>query len=548
MLRDLEVRDILLIDELALAFQPGLNVLTGETGAGKSILLDALGFVLGWRGRAELVRSGAETGEVIAVFDLSSDHPAQSVLREAGWDPVEELVLRRVNSSDGRKTAFVNDKRCSGELLRSLSSTLVELHGQHDDRGLLSRTTHLALLDEYAGTDLSGLQRAWTEMSSARKAVEDLRERLSKATEEQEFLAHSVTELDRLDPQAGEEEELDAKRRLMQASGRIREDIAKAAEALGANGADGMMLDASRWLEGASGQAEGRLDEAIAALQRAVEELGNAQAGVEDCLHHLDFDPMELERVEERLFAIRGLARKHNILPDELPAFADRLRGELDQIEAGDSEMARLKDVFAQAEAQYLSISSQISEARKLAAQRLEAAMKDELAPLKMERADFRVVFGEGTAGPRGQDDVAFEVATNPGAPSGPIEKVASGGELSRFLLALKVCLTRGAHGLTLIFDEIDRGVGGATADAVGRRLQSLANGGQVLVVTHSPQVAALGRAQWQVAKHVENDQTFSRVQRLDHLERVYEIARMLSGDVITEEAKAAAEALLNNA
>ena len=548
MLRDLEVRDILLIDELALAFQPGLNVLTGETGAGKSILLDALGFVLGWRGRAELVREGAETGEVLAVFDLASDHPAQSVLRDAGWDPVDELVLRRINTSDGRKTAFVNDKRCSGELLRALSATLVELHGQHDDRGLLNRSGHLALLDSYAGTDLSALSRVWSELSAAKKAVEELRERLSKATEEQEFLAHSVTELDRLAPEAGEEEALDARRRLMQAAGRIREDVAKAANALGADGADGMMLDASRWLETAADQAEGRLDEPMAALQRAVEELATAQMGVQDCLSHLDFDPMELERVEERLFAIRDLARKHDVQADDLPSLADRLRSELDQIEAGDAEMGRLKDAFSAAEQNYNAVADQVSKARKQSALQLETAMKDELAPLKMERADFRVVFTEGTAGPRGKDDVAFEVATNPGAPSGPIEKVASGGELSRFLLALKVCLTTGVQGLTLIFDEIDRGVGGATADAVGRRLQSLAHGGQVLVVTHSPQVAALGRAQWQVAKHIENEMTYSRVQRLNHLERVYEIARMLSGEVITEEAKAAAEALLNKA
>ncbi|MEO1563846.1 MAG: DNA repair protein RecN [Pseudomonadota bacterium] len=548
MLRDLEVHDILLIDHLGLAFQPGLNVLTGETGAGKSILLDALGFVLGWRGRAELVRKGAEQGEVIAVFELSGDHPAQQVLRDAGWDPVEELVLRRINSVDGRKTAFVNDKRCSGELLRALSATLVELHGQHDDRGLLNRSAHLALLDTFAGHDLSRLSTAWSNFSKARKAVEDLRARLSKATEEEEFLAHAVTELDRLAPQVGEEEALDTKRRLMQASGKIRDDIAKAAQALGAEGADGMMLDASRWLEGVAEQAEGRLDEAMAALQRAVEELGSAQVGIEDCLAHLDFNPMELEQLEDRLFAIRDLARKHNVQPDDLPDLTERLRADLDQIEAGDAEMDRLKSELSAAESAYLALAAEISVSRKEAAERLEAAMKGELAPLKMERADFRVVFSDGTPGPRGTDEVAFEVATNPGAPSGPIEKVASGGELSRFLLALKVCLTTDAKGLTLIFDEIDRGVGGATADAVGRRLQTLAYGGQVLVVTHSPQVAALGRAQWQVAKHIENEQTFSRVQRLTHLERVYEIARMMSGDEITEEAKAAAEVLLNKA
>ncbi|MEM0977683.1 MAG: DNA repair protein RecN [Pseudomonadota bacterium] len=548
MLRDLEVRDILLIDELALAFQPGLNVLTGETGAGKSILLDALGFVLGWRGRAELVRSGAETGEVIAVFDLPSDHPAQGVLKTAGWAPVEELVLRRTNSKDGRKTAFINDRRCSGDLLRTLSATLVELHGQHDDRGLLDRKGHRRLLDTFCALDLSSLGGAWTDLVAARKAVTAFRERLTKATEEQDFLSHSVTELDRLSPLVGEEEELDTRRRLMQASGRIREDIARAAHVLGAEGAEGAVLDASRWLEDSLEHADGRLDVTIAALQRASEELANATSGIEDFLDHLDFDPLELERVEERLFAIRGLARKHNVPADDLPAFTEKLRAQLDEIEAGDEEMDRLKDALVQAETQYGTLAESVSGKRQEAAVELEVAMGKELAPLKLDRAEFRVVLRDAPPGPSGIDDVAFEVATNPGAPSGPIEKIASGGELSRFLLALKVCLTSSADGLTLIFDEIDRGVGGATADAVGRRLKSLADGSQVLVVTHSPQVAALGRAQWQVAKSVEGDETFSKVQRLDELERVYEIARMLSGDQVTEEAKAAAEALLNNA
>ncbi|MEO0344549.1 MAG: DNA repair protein RecN [Pseudomonadota bacterium] len=548
MLRDLEVRDILLIDDIALAFQPGLNVLTGETGAGKSILLDALGFVLGWRGRAELVREGAEAGEVIAVFDLASDHPAQQVLKDAGWDPVEELILRRLNTPDGRKTAFVNDRRCSGELLRALSETLVELHGQHDDRGLLNRRNHLVMLDEYAKVDVVAISAAWRSVLEARKAVEVLREHLAKATEEQEFLAHSVTELDQLNPQLGEDDALDTRRRLMQSASRIREDVVKGLQAIGANGADGQLLDATRWLEGVAGQADGLLDLALAALLRASEELANAQGAVETCLEQLAFDPHELERIEERLFAIRALARKHNVQPDQLPEFASGLRAQLDQIEAGDTEMAKLKASLSQAEAQFGTLAQIAHSKRQEAASSLETAMRQELTPLKMERADFRVTFADSAPGPRGTDDVAFEVATNPGAPAGAIEKVASGGELSRFLLALKVCLTSHARGLTLIFDEIDRGVGGATADAVGRRLQSLAKGGQVLVVTHSPQVAALARAQWQVTKFVEHDRTISHVQRLEHLERIYEIARMLSGDTVTEEAKAAAEALLNNA
>ncbi len=547
MLRALEIRDMLIIDRLELDFQPGLNVLTGETGAGKSILLDSLGFVLGWRGRAELVRSGADQGEVVAVFELPAGHAAHAVLEEAGLPGGTELILRRVNSKDGRKTAWVNDRRCSGEVLRGLSETLIELHGQHDDRGLLDPKGHRVLLDVFgAYPDLQDATRtAWRGLSQARKELTQAEAALSEMRAEEDFLRHAVAELDKLDPQQGEEAELDSRRRQMQGAERIREDVARALQALSGDGAEGAMGDALRWLEGASEKAEGVLDGAIDALGRAFNELGDAVQGVETALDGLNFNPHELEQTEERLFAIRGMARKHGVAPDDLGGFAEGLRTRLAALDRGDADMADLQKALSQAEAAYDKAAGALSAARRKAAGRLDKAVAGELAPLKMERAVFTTEIADTDPGPDGRDAVAFTVATNPGAPSGPLAKIASGGELSRFLLALKVSLHQKQSGVTMIFDEIDRGVGGATADAVGRRLADLAAGAQVLVVTHSPQVAALGAHHWRVEKRVEDNVTTSTVVPLDADERIDEIARMVAGDTITEEARGAARALL---
>ncbi|WP_172328597.1 DNA repair protein RecN [Mangrovicoccus sp. HB161399] len=548
MLRGLEIRDILIIDRLDLDFRPGLNVLTGETGAGKSILLDSLGFVLGWRGRADLVRQGAAQGEVTALFELGPEHPARAILAEAGIPDEDELILRRVNTTEGRKTAWVNDRRVSGEVLRQLSSVLVELHGQHDDRGLLDARGHRALLDEYGqhGDLLDDLAEAWTEWRATRKARERAADSLEKARAEEEFLRHAAEELLKLDPQPGEEPELDTRRRLMQSAERVLGDVRSAQEAMGGDGAEGALAQAARWLEGAGGALEGLAEEPLAALDRAMAELAEAQAGVEACLHALTFDPLELEAVEERLFALRALARKHAVVPDDLPGLAADFQARIEAIDGGAGSLAALEKAEAGAGERYLAAAGHLSAARRQAAARLDKAVMAELAPLKMERAVFATEIAAAPPGPDGQDSVAFRVATNPGAPSGPLEKIASGGELSRFLLALKVCLTTDSHGLTLIFDEIDRGVGGATADAVGRRLAALAGGSaQVLVVTHSPQVAALGSHHWRVEKRVENDMTLSTVTSLVPEARVDEIARMISGDTITEEARQAARALL---
>ncbi len=544
MLRTLNIRDVLIIDRLELAFEPGLNVLTGETGAGKSILLDALGFVLGWRGRAELVRSGATQGEVTAEFDLPAGHAARSILAEAGLEAEDDLVLRRINFADGRKSAFVNDRRVSGEVLRDLSEVLVELHGQHDDRGLLNPRGHRSLLDSFAGHDLSDLRAAWRARSAARANLVAAEAAVAAARAEEDFLRHAVAELDKLAPEPGEDAVLDVRRRRMQGAARVRADIVRAHSALG-DGAEAALQDAQRWLEGASDQASGQLDGALAALSRALIEVSDAQAGVEATLAALDFNPAELEALEERLFAIRAMARKHSVLPDDLGTHLATMRAKLDALDSGSKGLKALTKAVNDADAEYARLAIIVRMTRLEAAQRLDYAMAAELAPLKMERALFNTNLTDADPGPDGTDAVTFTVATNPGAPSGPLNKIASGGELSRFLLALKVCLTGATPGLTMIFDEIDRGVGGATADAVGRRLKHLSGSGQVLVVTHSPQVAALGNHHWRVEKRVLNEQTLSTVVSLDRTARIEEIARMLAGDTVTDAARAAAMALL---
>ena len=547
MLRGLDIRDMLIIDHLSLEFSSGLNVLTGETGAGKSILLDSLGFVLGWRGRADLVRSGQDQGEVSAWFDLGPSHPARAVLQEAGIPIEDELILRRVNTRDGRKTAWINDRRVSGEVLRAVSEHLVELHGQHDDRGLLDPKGHRDLLDTFGGHDdmLTTVSAAYRALRAAEKDLRTAESAQEELRAEEEFLRHAVDELQKLAPEVGEEAELDSCRRLMQVAEKIRADIAHAAQALGREGAEGMMSDAMRWLDGAADAAEGRLEEPLAALSRAMVELDDAAQGVEACLDALEFNPHDLELAEERLFAIRALARKHTVAPDELPTLTQELSAKLDLLDMGAGGLKELNAAVAAAKAAYDEAAGVLSRARKSAAQALDLAMGAELAPLKMERAVFTTQVKGADPSATGVDQVDFFVATNPGAPAGPLAKIASGGELSRFLLALKVCLSRDGAQNSMIFDEIDRGVGGATADAVGRRLSRLAQDAQVLVVTHSPQVAALGDRHFQVTKQQSADMTLSRVELLSDTARVNEIARMISGDTITTEARAAARTLI---
>ena len=547
MLRGLDIRDMLIIDRLSLDFQPGLNVLTGETGAGKSILLDSLGFVLGWRGRADLVREGAEEGEVTAVFELSDDHPALSILSEAGYSVSSELILRRINHRDGRKTAFVNDRRATGELLRALGEVLIELHGQHDDRGLLNARGHRGLLDDFGrlGSQQKKCRIAWTKLQEAQAELAQLNASIEKIRADEEFLRHAEAELAALGPEIGEDPKLDARRRMMQSGARLREDVAKAVRALGLEGAEGQLNDATRWIEDGAGDLGEAATDALTSLGRAMTELGEAQGRVLAIADDLVFDPGELEAVEERLFAIRGLARKHGVTSDDLPKLAAEFQKQLAELDTGAGQTDALQAAVSVAAEEFQNACERLTEARTKAAQKLNKSMAKELTPLKLERAKFETTIEPREPGPAGADHVHFQVSTNPGSPAGPLNRIASGGELSRFMLALKVCLSGGSEGKTLIFDEIDRGVGGATADAVGRRLARLSDDAQVLVVTHSPQVAALGRHHWRVEKLVSGKATLSQVEALDSKARVAEIARMLSGETVTKAAREAAKALL---
>lgn len=554
MLAHLLIRDMLLIERLEIPFHPGLNVLTGETGSGKSILLDCLGFALGWKGRGDILRPGAATGEVEATFHLAPSHPAHAVLAEAGLPEAEDgtLILRRQITSEGRRSAFVNDRRATTEALRALSETLIELHGQHDDRGLMNPRGHRGLLDAFAGNDaeLEATRAAWRALQAARRDATEATDALEAAQRDEAFVRHACEELDKLDPQPGEEAELDTQRRQMQAAARIHQDVARAMAALGEEGAEGMLFDAQRRLDGAAATAgealEGALEAPLAALGRALIELGEAHAGVEACLSALDIDPHRLEAVEERLFALRALARKHAVAPDDLAGLADQLRTRLHALDHGAEALARAEAAVQMAAKAHADAAATLTQRRRAAAERLDAAMVAELGPLKLERARFATRLAEAAPGPDGCDEVSFLVATNAGLEPGPLDRIASGGEQSRFLLALKVCLAADRPGQTLIFDEIDRGVGGATADAVGRRLARLASAGQVLVVTHSPQVAARGMHHLRVEKAEEGGRTTSRVVGLSEGEQVDEIARMLAGDTITEAARAAARALID--
>ncbi|MEO1494864.1 MAG: DNA repair protein RecN [Pseudomonadota bacterium] len=549
MLRALSIREIVLIERLDLEFQNGLNVLTGETGAGKSILMDALGFALGRKVRRDLLRAGASDGSVTATFEIDRGHPVEALLAELDL-PLEdgELILRRAASAEGPSRAFVNDRRVSADALGRIGALLVEVHGQHDDRGLLNARAHRPLLDQFGelGAAVERCRGAWRTWRDAVSAVEETRTALADAATDADFLRHSLEELEALAPEAGEDEQLDAERRLIKQAGNLTGELAKASAQLSTDGAEGALGEALGRLTSLAPQIEGRLDATIDAIDRTLAELAEAQAGLTDLLDALQFDPGRLEEVEDRLFAIRGLARKHDVQPDDLGPLIVTFRTRLEAIDTGDARLAELESAARDAEDAYLMEAVALTDVRRAAAACLDTAITAELAPLKMEAARFTTEIATAEPGPEGQDQVRFTAAINPGAPAGAIDRIASGGELSRFLLAIKVCLAARASGLTMIFDEIDRGVGGATADAVGRRLARLSGEGQVLVVTHSPQVAAQGDHHWRIAKSTDMSVTRTDVTALDRDDRTDEIARMLAGDHITEEARSAARALLS--
>ena len=555
MLAALSIRDIVIIDKLSVEFAPGLTVVTGETGAGKSILLDSLSLALGARGDAALVRSGAEQGDVTAVFDVAADHPARALLRAGGLDADGDLILRRVQTADGRSRAFINDQPVSVTLLRAVGAALVEIHGQHDDRALVEAGAHRALLDAFGGLEnaaaaVASAHAAWR---AAVDAVATRRRQIEGARTEADYLRASVEELTALAPEPGEETALADRRAAMMRAEKVAADIAEAHETL-SGGASPVPTLASlvRRLERKRAEAGDMLDGAIAALDRGIAALEEAESALAAALALADFDPKELERAEERLFALRAAARKYRVPVDELAALAARMIADLAALDHGEEQLAALETAVAESRSAYDTKAAALSKQRRAAAKRLEKAVMAELPALKLDRAAFTVAIDSDPArtAEAGIDDVAFAVRTNPGSQPGPLMKVASGGELARFLLAIKVALADRGSAATLVFDEIDTAVGGAVADAIGQRLARLAERVQVLSVTHAPQVAARASSHLLVAKQgVQGGRSVATgLTPLAPEKRREEIARMLAGATVTDEARAAAERLMRGA
>ena len=547
MLTLLDIRNIVLIEALTLDFAAGLSVLTGETGAGKSILLDALGLALGGRGDAALVRNGADSARVTAEFDVVAAHPARALLAGNDIDIDGNIIVRRQIKADGGSRAFINDQPVSAALLREAGALLVEIHGQSDDRGLLAARGHRALLDNFGGlaAPLAAVRSAYAALATARTAEAAAAAQLETDARDREWLDHAVTELLALGAEPGEEAALAEARAAMQKGARLTDDLAAIDTLLGGHdGGSGKLAQAARRLDRIAVEHE-LLGEALESLDRALVEAGEAEARLAGAVKALDADPARLDATETRLFELRAMARKHRVDADALPALAETLQARSAALVAGTDGLRALARATAAAAAHYTAAAVALGSARRAAAGRLDAAVAAELAPLKLDAAKFRTVVAPADPGPEGSERVEFEIATNPGAPFAPLIKIASGGELSRFVLALKVALAETGSAGTLIFDEIDRGVGGAVASAIGDRLARLASGTQVLVVTHSPQVAARGAHHWRIAKAVADGVTRTAVVPLDDNERREEIARMLSGADVTDEARAQAARLL---
>lgn len=553
MLIQLSIRDIVLIERLDLDFQSGLSVLTGETGAGKSILLDSLSLALGGRGDGGLVRHGADKGQVTAVFDVPGEHPARLILRDNGIDDDGDLIFRRIQNADGRTRASINDQPVSVQMMRQAGQLLVEIHGQHDDRALTDTDTHRALLDAFAGLTeegqaVAGLYRTWKDGERAFKAH---RAKVEAAAREADYIRASVEELEGLSPLDGEEDELAEKRSLMQKAERIAGDISEASEFLNGNASPVPVIASMvRRLERKSHEAPGLLEETVNLLDAALNQLANAQMEVEAALRKTEFDPHELERVEERLFALRAAARKYSVAVVDLPALAEKMVADLADLDAGEERLGQLEKQMQASKGDYDRAAAALSDRRRHGAEALALTVMAELPALKLERARFMVEVASDpeAATADGIDIVEFHVQTNPGTRPGPIMKVASGGELSRFLLALKVALADRGSAPTLVFDEIDTGVGGAVADAIGQRLKRLSETVQVLSVTHAPQVAARAATHLLISKGPTadgSDKIATRVAEMEPEHRTEEIARMLAGASVTEEARAAAARLL---
>lgn len=550
MLSALSVRNIVLIDQLDLGLDSGLTVLTGETGAGKSILLDALTLALGGRGDASLVRAGAESGQVVAVLQLGRAHPAREALRDNAIADDEDIILRRVQFADGRTRAFINDQPVSAGLLQAVGRLVVEIHGQHDERALVDAATHRALLDAFGGHAGAAAEtaEAWRRWRATEQELARHRARVEAAAREADYLRASVAELSKLDPQPGEETELAGRRAAMMRAEKIAADVNDANEVLsGPQAASPQLASLMRRLQRKAAEAPGLLDDVLKALDDALIALDAAQAGVDAALRAIEYDPQGLEKTEERLFALRAAGRKHSIAVDELATLRDRMAADLADLDAGEERLAVLERQAQASRAAYDRLAADLSEKRGTAAHHLEKAVTAELPALKLERAQFIVELSsdDDNRQAEGIDQVEFWVRTNPGTRPGPMMKVASGGELSRFLLALKVALADRGSAPTLVFDEIDTGVGGAVADAIGQRLARLSHRVQVLSVTHAPQVAARAHTHYLISKSGGADRVSTGIAAMDRPQRQEEIARMLAGATITEEARAAAERLL---
>jgi DNA repair protein RecN (Recombination protein N) len=550
MLRQLAVTNIVLVERLELEFERGLGVLTGETGAGKSILLDSLGLALGARSDTGLVRTGQDSAAVSAELELPGDHPALAMLREQDIEPDagEPLVIRRTLRSDGGSRAFIGSAAVPAGLLRELGALAVEVHGQHDDRGLLNPRGHRALLDAFGKLDSHPVETAWAEVIRIEGELAGSRADHAAAERDRDYLEHSCREIEQLAPEEGEETRLAEERSAMQAGLKAGESLTGLDELLGGSeGALSLLRQAARRIE--RGAADHPLlAEALAALDRALIEASEADDRITRAAEALAFDPARLEQVEARLFDIRGLARKHRVEPDQLAVLGAQMRSQLASIEAGGERIAELDAQLLAAREAYSVAAATLSRQRHEAGARLDSAVANELAPLKLDSAKFRTGIGEAEPGPSGTDRVEFEVSTNPGAPFGPLTRIASGGELSRFILALKVALAEAGSAATMIFDEVDRGVGGAVASAIGERLARLAEESQVLVVTHSPQVAARASYHYRIEKSHGDGGTRTTVRKLSADERREEIARMLSGAAGPDEARAQASRLLDAA
>jgi DNA repair protein RecN (Recombination protein N) len=555
MLARLSIRDIVLIDQLDLEFAGGLTILTGETGAGKSILLDALSLALGARGDGALTRHGEAQGQVTASFDLPLDHPVFASLADQGVRAEGELILRRVQLADGRTRAFVNDQSVSAQTLRAVAAGLVEIHGQHDERALLDASTHRALVDAYGGHGalVEATRSAFAGLRRAESELEAERARVAAARAAADYARHAHEELTALDAQPGEEAALADRRQRMMQGEKVAADIREAHENLSGDSAILPVLSAiSRRLQRRLPQAPGLIEPSVQALDDAMLALEAATQAVESALAACDFDPRELEKCEERLFALRGMARKHATTVDNLPALASKYADEVAALEAGEVRIVALDAEARVAAAAYAAAAEALSKARVAAARALEAAVNAELPALKLERARFAVALkrDDSQGSPDGYDRAEFTVQTNPGSRPGPLMKVASGGELARFLLALKVSLAERDTAPTLVFDEVDSGVGGAVADAIGQRLARLAAKAQVLAVTHAPQVAARSNQHFRIVKNDvgKGERVATQVLALDASARREEIARMLAGAEVTGAARAAAKSLIEKA